>query len=99
MIMMSKIMSAVERWDYSRRIRPATCIDIAGDEFVIINEYGRKNVAKASRGLNKLDMTDFLPIKVMVKWNGQEFIIIDWELMDRPSMGEQKEQMELDSWV
>jgi hypothetical protein len=94
-----KTMSAVERWDYSRRIRPATAIDIAGKEFVIINEYGRKNIATAGRGVNKLDIIDFLPVKVMVKWNGQEFIIIDWEEMDHPSIGEQKEQMELDSWV
>lgn len=95
---MSRSMSAVERWDYSRRFRPGTAIDLIGDDFVIVNEYGHKTIAKAGRGIDKLEMVDFLPVKVMFKFNGQEFIILDWGLMDHPSMGEQKEQMELDTW-
>lgn len=95
---MSRSMSAVERWDYSRRFQVGTCTDIVWDEFVIVDEYGHKKLAKLGRGLDKLTIMDFLPVKVMYKYTGKDYVIIDYEIMDHPSLGEQKEQMELDTW-
>jgi hypothetical protein len=93
-------MSEVEKWAWSRRFQIGTAIDLATpDDFMIVNQYGHKTTAGVSRNLNKLDMIDFLPVKVLYKNTGKGNVIIHWEMLDHPSRGDGMEQQDLDAFM
>ena len=96
---MSSNYSEVQKWAYSRRIQQGEAFDCNKDDFFITTKNGRVITAKAKYSLDTLTMQDFLPILVSYKMTSNGFVIIDFELEDHASMGDQAEQQDLDSYM
>lgn len=96
---MSSNYSEVQKWAYSRRIQHGEAFDINGENFLVTTSTGRKIQASVSRGLDRLEMIDFLPVLVTYKNTSHGYVILDYELEDHPFYGDNLEQQDLDSYM